>query len=175
MEHPESKNFPILTTERLILRQLTEFDAPEIFRLRSDAEINKYLGRPPCKTLEEASAFIQKIKENSLSYWAITSKGNEKLMGTICLYDISEETQKCEIGYELLTEYQGKGLMSEAAKKVIEYANQILNIKTIDAYTHSNNQNSSRLLNALKFKIVENAVEVSSDFLLFRLRMDVGS
>jgi len=35
--------FPILRTERLTLRQLEINDEQEIFTLRSDSEINKYL------------------------------------------------------------------------------------------------------------------------------------
>ncbi len=90
------KTFPILTTERLTLRQVSDSDVQEIFLLRSDASINKYLGRKPTKTLEEALEFIEKIKNNSLSYWAITQIGSKKLMGTICLFDISEEQKNAK-------------------------------------------------------------------------------
>src|SRR5687767_2071305 len=131
MEYSNLKTFPMLTTERLTLRKLSESDVQEIFLLRSDPLINKYLNRQPCKTFEDASEFIDRIKNNSLSYWAIALKGNEKLIGTICLFGVSEELKNCEIGYELLMEYQGKGIMREAAKKIIEYAIQTLGLKTI--------------------------------------------
>ncbi|WP_452231369.1 GNAT family N-acetyltransferase [Lacinutrix sp. MEBiC02595] len=172
MENTNLKTFPILSTERLTLRQLSDSDVQEIFILRSDTLINKYLGRQPSKTLEEASKFIEKIKNNSLSYWAITQKGNEKLMGTICLFDVSEEQKKCEIGFELLTEYQGKGIMREAGKKIIEYSIQTLGRKTIDAYTHKDNQSSTNLLKALKFKIGDSVDKTNSNLILFRLNID---
>jgi len=170
MENRNLKTFPILTTERLILRELLDSDVTEIFLLRSDALINKYLDRQPSKTLEDALNFIKKIKNNSLSYWAITQKENEKLIGTICLFDFSEELKKCEIGYELLTEYQGKGIMSESAKKIIEYAIQTLGLKTIDAYTHKENQSSTKLLIELKFERTNIVDESNSDLTLFRLK-----
>ena len=163
------KIFPILTTERLNLRQLRDSDVEEIFLLRSDALINKYLDRPPNKTLEDALQFIGRIKANSLSYWAISQKGNEKLVGTICLFDISEELKKCEIGYELLTEYQGKGIMREAAKRIIEYATETLGLKTVDANTHKDNHSSSNLLRELKFKGTDRVDETNSNLVLFRL------
>ncbi|QRM89269.1 GNAT family N-acetyltransferase [Lacinutrix sp. WUR7] len=172
MENRNLKTFPILSTERLTLRQLSDSDVQEIFILRSDTLINKYLGRQPSKTLEDASKFIEKIKNNSLSYWAIAQKGNEKLMGTICLFDVSEEQKKCEIGYELLTEYQGKGIMREAAKKIIEYSIQTLGLKTIDAYTHKDNQSSTNLLKELKFKIADSIDITNSNLILFRLNID---
>ncbi|MCB0707468.1 MAG: GNAT family N-acetyltransferase [Saprospiraceae bacterium] len=169
MEPGNLKTFPILTTERLTLRQLSDSDVQEVFLLRSDALINKYLDRQPSKTLEDALKFIEQVKDNSLSYWAITQKGNEKLVGTICLYDVSEELKKCEIGYELLSEHQGKGIMREAAKEVIAYSVQTLGLKTIDAYTHKDNQSSTNLLKALKFNPTARIDEPNSHLILFRL------
>ncbi len=122
--------FPTLTTERLTLRQPLESDAQAIFLLRSDTMVNKYLDRPPSETVEDALSFIRKVNENfknnSGLYWAITQTNDEKLIGTICLFDFSEELKKCEIGYELLPDYQGQGLMNEALKKVIEFTFQTL-------------------------------------------------
>ncbi len=172
MENRNLKTFSILSTERLTLRQLSDSDVQEIFILRSDPLINKYLGRQPSKTLDDASKFIEKIKNNSLTYWGISIKGNEKLVGIICLFDVSEEQKKCEIGYELLTEYQGKGIMREAAKKIIEYSTKILGLKTIDAYTHKDNQSSTNLLKELKFKSMGSAEETNSNLILFRLNVD---
>lgn len=97
--------FPILTTERLTLRQLSNDDGENIFALRSDTEINKYLGRQPSKTIEDARGFINKITENVQKnvsiYWAITLTNSKIFVGTICLFDFSDENNKCEIGYEL--------------------------------------------------------------------------
>lgn len=164
------KSFPTLTTEKLILRQLSDRDVQEIYLLRSDTLINKYLDRKPCKSLEDALEFIQKIKNNSRSYWAIEQKGIDKLVGTICLFEVSEEQKKCEIGYELLTNYQGKGIMREAAKKIIEYSIHTLGIKTIDAYSHEANRSSANLLKELNFKTV-NSDEANSKLILFRLKI----
>ncbi|RZK12463.1 MAG: N-acetyltransferase, partial [Flavobacterium sp.] len=45
MANSNSTSFPILTTERLTIRQLSIDDQHDIFALRSDTEINKYLDR----------------------------------------------------------------------------------------------------------------------------------
>ena len=50
--------FPILTTERLTLRQLVINDEQQIFTLRSDTEINKFLDRQISNTLDDARQFI---------------------------------------------------------------------------------------------------------------------
>ncbi|MGB4843261.1 MAG: GNAT family N-acetyltransferase [Ferruginibacter sp.] len=165
--------FPTLTTKRLTLRQLSESDAKEILSLRSNALINKYLGRQPSKTLDDALNFIRKtneyIKDSPLKYWAITLNGNEKLIGTVCLFDYSEELKKCEIGYELLTAYQGQGIMIEATKKIIEYAFLTVGLKTIDAFTHKDNQSSTKLLQKLNFEKTGIVDETNPDMILFRL------
>lgn len=165
-------NFPELTTKRLTLRQPLEKDAQQIFLLRSNTIVNKYLDRQPTKTVEEALSFIRKVNENFKNdagvYWAITQTGNEKLIGTICLFDISDELKKCEIGYELLPAYQGQGIMNEALKKVIEFTFHTLGFETIDAYTHKDNQGSTQLLQ--KFNFAEtNTEETNSNLIMFRL------
>jgi ribosomal-protein-alanine N-acetyltransferase len=168
----DPKTFPILKTERLILRKLSRNDSEEILQLRSNAEINKFLDRKPCKTLDDALNFIDGIIENEsdgLFYWAITKTGEDKLIGTICLFDFSGDLKKSEIGYELLTEYSGRGIMIEAAKKVIGYAFETLGLKMIDALTHKHNRNSTKLLQKLNFKELEDVVEDNPNLILFRL------
>lgn len=156
--------FPILTTERLTLRQLSIDDKQDIYALRSDTEINKYLGRKPCQTIEEAINFIKKIndniKNNNAIYWVISLTNTKEFVGTICLFDFSNEKESCEIGYELMTEFQGQGIMKEAAQVVIDYVFQTLKFKKIFAFTHYENQNSTQLL--LKFNFVK-SVEIDKE------------
>jgi ribosomal-protein-alanine N-acetyltransferase len=118
MKNRNFTSFPILTTERLTLRQLLIDDQNDIFALRSDTEINQYLNRQPSKTIEDAINFINKvndnIKLNNSLYWAITLTMTKTFVGTICLFDFSDEKDSCEIGYELMTEFQGQGIMKEA-------------------------------------------------------------
>ena len=149
-------SFPVFTTERLTLRQPTTDDQRDIFALRSDPEVNKYLGRQPSKTIEDAINFINKINDNfeknSSIYWIITRSNTKEFVGTICLYDFSKENNSCEIGYELLPKFQGQGIMKEATEKIIEYAFQTMQFKKIVAVTHKDNQNSSKLLEKFDFK-----------------------
>jgi ribosomal-protein-alanine N-acetyltransferase len=147
--------FPILTTERLTLRQLSLDDQPDILALRSDPIINKYLDRQPAKTTEDAVNFINRVNENIEKriafYWAITLTATKTFAGTICLFDLSGEKDSCEFGYELLTKFHGQGIMKEAAEVVIECVFQTLQLKKILAFTHRDNQNSTKLLEKLNF------------------------
>src|SRR5262245_59632932 len=140
--------FPILRTERLTLRQLLITDEQEIFTLRSDNEINKFLDRQMSKSIDDARNFINKVNENinknDSLYWAITLSDKNILVGTICLFSFSDENDKCEIGYELLTNFQGQGIMKEAVEKVIDHAFNTIKVQKIEALFHRDNLSSIR-------------------------------
>lgn len=166
--------FPVLKTERLTLRQLSANDDQEIFALRSDKQVNKYLDREPSNTIEDARKFIHKIAEfvrqNEGIYWAITLTALDKLVGTICLFNLSNENDQAEIGYELLPAFQGQGIMQEATSKVIAFGFDVIGLKAIEAYTHLENENSSKLLEKFNFKKQENIDNNSNGmFVTFKL------
>ena len=167
--------FPILTTGRLTLRQLAIHDEEEIFTLRSDNEINKYLDRKRAKTIDDARSFINKISENinknDSVYWAITFSDKNILIGTICLFGFSDEHDKCEIGYELLTNFQGQGIMSEALEKVIDYAFNTIKVQKIEAFFHRDNQNSIKLLEKFSFRDSNDADESAPDLVCYYLKI----
>jgi len=169
----DSAAFPILTTERLTLRQVSLDDQDDIFALRSDPEINKFLDRQPCKTNEDAITFINRINENfnlgESYYWAITLTDTKTLAGTICLFDLSAERNRCEIGYELRTGFQGQGLMKEAVQVVIDYAFQTLKVKKILACTHDGNKKSTALLLKFNFKKSLETDKINPDLTVYAL------
>lgn len=141
---------PTLTTERLVIRALSVEDAPAIQLLRSNDIVNQFLDRPKTTTIQAAEEFIEKIHKGTLRkdcyYWAICCKNTNKLMGTTCLWNISEEDTKGEIGYELHPDYQGKGIMHEAVSAVIDFAFNALHFAELTATTKPENVASIKLL-----------------------------
>ena len=142
--------FPNLSTQRLLLRQLTIGDEKEIMVLRSDERILKYLIINKCNSLDEARQFIEKInngiKANEWIYWAITQETDKKLIGTFCIWHISEENSRAEIGYALHPDWQGKGIMKEAMDAVLEYGFKEMKLHSIEANVDPDNQPSIKLL-----------------------------
>jgi ribosomal-protein-alanine N-acetyltransferase len=165
--------FPFLTTERFVLRPLDTSDANEIFLLRTDAIVNKYLDRPKANSIEEAEQFINKIDqlviENKSMFWAISFKNDPRLIGTICLWNISEEKNSVEIGYEMLPTYQGKGIMNEAMQAVIQFAFEKMGASVIEAVFHPENSRSLVLLQKNNFKENTNPAEQVDDMLVYQL------
>ena len=147
--------FPILETERLLLRRVDHNDVNEIFALRSDPETMKYIPRPLLKNTEEALAHIDtidtKIESNEGINWAITLKDNPKLIGIIGHYRIKPEHFRAEIGYMLLPEYSGKGIISEAINEVIKYGFQVMKLHSIEAIIAPENHGSAKVLEKNNF------------------------
>ena len=171
--------FPIFTTKRLTLRQLVIKDEQEIFTLRSDSEINKYLDRQVSNTIDDARDFINKINENinknESLYWAITLGDRNILVGTICLFSFSDENSTCEIGYELLTNFQGQGIMKEAAEKVIDYAFNTIKVQKIEAIFHRDNQRSINLLEKFLFSNSNEPDKSNPELICYNLKRSLNN
>lgn len=147
--------FPNLETERLLLRRVNENDVNEIFALRSNPETMKYIPRPLVKSIDDALEHIAmidaKIESNEGINWAITYKDNPKLIGIIGHYRIKPENYRAEIGYMLLPEYHGKGIVSEAVKEAVNYGFNEMKLHSIEAIIAPENFGSERVLQKCGF------------------------
>lgn len=148
--------YPTIETERLLLRQVRPRDAPEIFFLRSDHEMLKYLGMEPMKSHDEASTLIDKFdtlqKNNEAINWGIALKENNAIIGTICIWNIDKEQSSGELGYMLHTAHQGKGIMQEALGLVIDYGFEAMRLRELLACTSGDNSPSLNLLTRNSFR-----------------------
>jgi ribosomal-protein-alanine N-acetyltransferase len=142
--------FPILETERLLLRRIDANDVNEIFALRSNPETMKYIPRPLLKTNEDVLQHIAtidaKIENNEAINWGITLKNDPKLIGIIGHYRIKLEHFRAEIGYMLLPEFNGKGIISEAVKEVVDYGFNVMKLHSIEAIIDPENFGSEKVL-----------------------------
>lgn len=113
-----------LVSERLILRPLKQSDLEAFNRYSKKPNIGPNAGWKPHQSLEESEAILKMmIKEDEV--WGITLKTSDELIGTIGLhvrnFDNAILNQK-EIGYVLDDIHWGKGYMTEAVMKVLDYA-----------------------------------------------------
>ena len=147
--------FPILETERLLLRKMTMEDAPFLFALRTNGLVNRFTDRPKMKSLNEAEEKMKTIvsmcEKNEGVAWTIELKENRKPVGDISFWRIIKEHYRAEIGYSSLPDYWGKGLMSEAMKTIIDYGFSVLKFHSIEANVNPLNMASIKLLERMKF------------------------
>jgi ribosomal-protein-alanine N-acetyltransferase len=147
--------FPMLSTERVVLRPITKADAAEVFYLRSDKEVLEFLDRDPAASIDDAMQWIKMINDainnNEYIAWAIALKDAPKLIGTISFWNIQKEHYRAEIGYVLHPQFQGKGLMQEAMMAVLDYGFKIMNLHSVEANVNPNNAASIKLLEKNNF------------------------
>ncbi|MCE3258893.1 MAG: family N-acetyltransferase [Bacteroidetes bacterium] len=149
------KQFPVLTTERLILRKISKKDVNEIFFLRSDERMMTYVGRQKHKFKKESLEFIEMIlgneKRGESVTWAITTKDNPLLRGTICLWNIQKEHYRAELGYALHPDLQGKGIMHETVMAVLDYGFNSMRLHSVEAQATPANKASLKVLERAGF------------------------
>ncbi|MGI9530814.1 GNAT family N-acetyltransferase [Lutimonas sp.] len=153
------QSFPELKTPRLLLRDLSEEDYQMMFFLRSDTTVNAYIKREGAKKLEDAIDFMNMVqhgyeKGDNIN-WAISKKEDQKMIGSICLWNFSEDLKTAEVGYSLHPEYQQQGIMNEAMKAIITFGFTVLNFDRLVAYTHHANLSSLQLLKKNGFILQE--------------------
>jgi len=167
--------FPTISTERLILRETARNDLESILFLRSDPEVNKFIKRDTPVNLHDAEVFLNKIikgMENEVNVnWAITLREEPSMIGSICLWNFSADRKTAEIGYDLHTAFQNRGIMSEAMGAVVNYGFKQLNLDEIVAYTHCENISSRHLLTKCGFILMpELRDEDNQDNRIFSLK-----
>jgi ribosomal-protein-alanine N-acetyltransferase len=147
--------FPNLETERLLLRRVNKDDVDEIFALRSDEKIMKYIPRPLAKNLEDALEHIAtidaKIDQNEGINWGITLKNSSKIIGIIGHYRIQTDNYRAEVGYILNPDYHNCGYISEAVKRVVSYGFNEMQLHSIEAVIDPNNAASEKVLQKCGF------------------------
>lgn len=120
-----------LETERLILRELEENDAEEMFKnWANDDEVSKYVRWSTHKNVEETRAYIkderERCKTDNYYNWGIVLKENNELIGTIGAFP--SEDNRIEIGYNISKKHWRNGYTTEALKKVLSYLSSEKNI-----------------------------------------------
>ncbi|WP_149207690.1 GNAT family N-acetyltransferase [Flavobacterium johnsoniae] len=147
--------FPVIETERLLLRRITNDDVNEVFELRSNPETMKFIPRPLVKDNEDALLHIamieEKIETNIGINWAITLKDNPKLLGIIGYYRMQPENYRAEIGYMLSPDFHGKGIIPEAVNVLLKYGFENLKLHSIEAVIDPENHASEKVLQKCGF------------------------
>lgn len=147
--------FPELKTERLQLRRILMEDAQALFEMRSDERVMQFLDRPRAKTIADAENLIRLIDHDIDSNigitWGVSLHGTSRLIGTMGFWNITKAHFRAEIGYLLHPDFQGKGLMMEAAKKTIDFGFREMGLHSIEANINPNNLRSAKMLEKCGF------------------------
>jgi len=145
----ETNTFPILKTNRLVLRQINESDANSILNYLSDKEVMKFYGLEPFQTIEDAldeiSWYQSILNEKTGIRWGITLKEENEVIGSCGFLNMVPQHARTDIGYELDKRYWGKGIASEAMGAIIKYGFEYLHFQRIQALIEPPNIPSQKL------------------------------
>jgi [ribosomal protein S5]-alanine N-acetyltransferase len=147
--------FPVLETERFLLRAVMSDDIADIFRIMSDPRVKRYFGSLPMTSPDEAEQRVQRIQtafqEHSGIRWAIADRAKGQLIGTAGFWRVIKPHFRAEIGYELAPEWWGQGVMTEALGALLGFAFTRMGLHSIEAQIHPDNSASRRVLEKLGF------------------------
>ncbi len=149
-----------IETERLILRPYVMADAPDLQRIASDPKVLEYLPDDPL-SLEEVEGIItwsigchksnSKEKLHKLNL-AILSEETEQLIGWCGLGPADWDQNQIEIYYTIASEHWGKGLATEAAIALKDYAFEIIELEKLVGIVATDNLASNKVLQKLGMK-----------------------
>lgn len=152
-----------METKNLSLRRIEQNDVNDLFNMRKDPKMHVFTDTKVDESINETTEYMKKmnkgVDEKKWLIWAIEHKQSKKVIGTISIWNLNKEERSGELGYGIIPEYQGQGLMKESLLSVIEYGFGVMNLNKLDAYTEENNKSSIKLLEKCNFIEIDSVDE----------------
>ena len=156
-------SFPVLLTDRLILRRMKEEDVDDLFNMRKDPEMHEYTDTMPDQSIKDTVAYMEKmdkgVEEGKWLLWVLESKQTGKVIGSLGIWNFNDDKTTAEFGYGIIPYEQGKGYMSEAIRAVLEFCFKEMGMKWLEAYTEESNNGSTNMLERLGFTEVNRVID----------------
>ena len=132
----------VLTTARLILREMANADLDDVAALLGDADVMRYYPRP--KTRGEAQEWIdwnlRLYRERGFGLWAVTLRDSGEFAGNCGLTPQHVNgVDEIEVGYHVRASLQGNGYATEAAAACRDFARDTLGVRRLIAIIHPAN------------------------------------
>jgi RimJ/RimL family protein N-acetyltransferase len=146
---------PTLHTTRLCLRPFTNADVDALFALHSRPYVLRYWDAPPWSEREQAERFIatcrQIAAEGSGARLAIERVSDGAFIGWCGLTRWNPDYRSASLGFCLDDAAWGHGYATEAARALLHWAFDTLDLNRVQAETDTRNAASARVLEKLDF------------------------
>jgi ribosomal-protein-alanine N-acetyltransferase len=144
-----------LQSTNLNIRALTKEDSGVLFNLYSDTEIQQFTDIERLRSLSDAQEFInegnKEADNQDLVFLGIFSRATKDFLGTISLFNIDRKHSFASLGFQLVKDYWGRGIMHESLNHFLKFVFEKLNFHRIEAQTYIENERSLNVLNRLGF------------------------
>ena len=141
---------PTLTTQRLLLREITASDIANIYKGLSHPDVIKHYG-VSFNSLEATQEQMEWYAQSQQYWWAICAIDTQEFYGAAGLNSISTAHKKAEIGLWLLPHCWGKGIMGEVMPLVCDFGFNQLKLHRIEGFVDANNTNCKNAMAKLDF------------------------
>ena len=146
---------PTLHTPRLRLRPFTDVDADALFDLHSSARVLRYWDAPPWSERTRAERFIavcqQMANEGTGARLAMDRLSDGAFIGWSSLTRWNPDYRSASLGYCLHDAAWGQGYATEAARALLQWAFDTLDLNRVQAETDTRNAASARVLEKIGF------------------------
>src|SRR5215510_5148295 len=164
---------PLLTTERLLLRQRHEDDLPAILCMDLDPEVMRFLDGPRTDTVaheKEVRARIHRDFGPGLGYWSVFRRERpDGFLGYVSLHTMPDYTE-VELGYRFDRPAWGRGFATEATAACLDHAFRTLALPEVVAVVDPDNHASLRVIAKLGFRAAGRRHVYRKDLLFYRLQ-----
>ncbi|WP_342648773.1 GNAT family protein [Pseudomonas sp. REB1044] len=148
--------FPEFLLERISLRKILPSHISDVYKALSNPQVIAHYGvsySSLAETEEQMRWFERIVNERSGIWWGISLVNNESLIGACGFNNVCHDHRKAEIGYWLMPEYWGRGLLSEALPSMIDYGFSTMGLHRIHADVEPENEPSCALLKKFGFML----------------------
>lgn len=144
------QGLPALRTERLVLRSLRQSDYITLSELLSDPQVIRYVNRgnqpPPIR----ARKLLNQIRSSSTKldslHYGICWKGREQVIGITSFQQWNDQKGTAQIGYILNKSCWGKGVATEAVRRLLTFGFDDLHLWRVEARCYEANYSSEQVL-----------------------------
>ncbi len=165
-------DFPMIETERLLLRMFEDRDLDSAFRLFNDDDVQKYLSPENRRTRERMKItlqnFVGRWTERGFGLWCVGEKCGGEMLG-YCGFQYFDETPEVEIMFAFFKDYWGRGFATEAANACLKFAFQELAPAKVSAVTHPENMASRYVLEKIGMVYEERMAHYGMDTVTYSI------
>ena len=154
----EEPVYPIIETERLLLRMFRAEDLDAVYHLFSDADVQKYLSVDNKRTREQLKITLKNLvsrwDERGFGLWCVTEKETDDIIG-YCGFQYFDNLPDVEMVFAFLKKTWGNGFATEAAKACLRFWFEELTLAEIVAAASPENIASLRVLEKIGMRYLE--------------------
>lgn len=147
---------PTLKSVRCMLRAIEETDIQNIFKGLSNPEVTRYYDihfDTLSATEEQMMWYADLLRHKTGMWWAICSADGAVFYGAVGFSNRSATHQKAELGFWLLPEFWGMGLMQETVPVLCDFGFKMLDLNRIEGWVEADNKSCQKALGKLGFEL----------------------